>query len=187
MNKKTKKYDDVNELKRLLLDERKLTKKLTKENQDLNLVIDKLKKENIKIKKQLENDTVNQLKEKIKLLENEIIKKNKEIQNYISQLNNTNEKNNEDDSAKQEENNFSLIFNTQSNQDIINYGMPCKSTDLFVRLEERLYNEFPKYKNYETFFIDKNRKILRFKTLEENKINNNDIISLLYNEEKLIQ
>ena len=186
MNKKTKKYDEITELKRLLLDERKLSKKLTKENQDLNVIINKLKKENNEIKKLLEKDTVNQLKEKIKFLENEIIKKNNEIQKYISQLKNINEKNNENISVKPEENNFCLLFNTQDNQDIINYEIQCKSTELFVRLEERLYNEFPKYKNYETFFKDKNRKILRFKTLEENKINNNDIISLFYNEEKLI-
>ena len=184
--KKPKKYDEINELKRLLLDERKLSKKLTKDNQDLNVIIDKLKNENNEIKKLLKNDIINQLKEKIKFLENEILKKNKEIQNYISQLKNVNEKNSENNSVKPEENNFSLIFNTQGNQDIINYKIQCKSTELFVRLEERLYNEFPKYRNYETFFIDKNRKILRFKTLEENKIINNDVISLFYDEKTKI-
>ena len=72
---------------------------------------------------------------------------------------------------------------TQGNQDIINYSMVCKTTDLFVRLEERLYIDFPKYKNYETYFMVNARRILRFKTLEENKIKNNDIISLFFNEE----
>ena len=95
MNKKTKKYDEITELKRLLLDERKLSKKLTKENQDLNIIINKLKKENNEIKKLLEKDTVNQLKEKIKFLENEIIKKNNEIQKYTSQIKNINVQNNE--------------------------------------------------------------------------------------------
>ena len=56
--------------------------------------------------------------------------------------------------------------------------MPCKTSDLFVRLEERLYKDFPKHRNVETFFMANAKKILRFKTLEENKIKSNDIISL---------
>ena len=35
------------------------------------------------------------------------------------------------------------------NQDISNYSMPCKKGDLFIKLEEKLYNDFPKYKNYD--------------------------------------
>ena len=73
---------------------------------------------------------------------------------------------------------------TQGNQDIVNYTIPCKSTDLFVRLEERLYNDYPKYRNYETILLFNTRRILRFKTLEENKIKSNDIISLFVNEWK---
>ena len=60
--------------------------------------------------------------------------------------------------------------------------MACKNTDLFVRIEERLYNEFPKYKNYETQFKVNARPILRFKTLEENRIKNNDMIALFFSE-----
>ena len=70
---------------------------------------------------------------------------------------------------------------TQGNQDIVNFTIPCKSTDLFVRLEERLYNDYPKYRNFETFFMVNTRRILRFKTLE-NKIKSGDIISLFTNE-----
>ena len=67
---------------------------------------------------------------------------------------------------------------TQGNFDINNYTMPCKSTDLFVKLEERLYNDYPEYKKKETYFLVNARKIKRFLTVEENKIKNNDIISL---------
>ena len=41
---------------------------------------------------------------------------------------------------------------SQGSQDIINYTMACRTTDLFVTLEERLYRDFPKYRNIETFF-----------------------------------
>ena len=60
--------------------------------------------------------------------------------------------------------------------------MACKTSDLFVRLEERLYQDYPKFRNVETFFMVNANRILRFKTLEENKIKNNDIISLFTTE-----
>ena len=51
--------------------------------------------------------------------------------------------------------------------------MACKTSDLFVRLEERLYQDFPKFRNVETFFMVNANRILRFKTLAENGIKNN--------------
>ena len=128
-------------------------------------------------------DDYNNLKEKIKNLEKEINNKNNEIQNYILQIKVLNQTKNEITSINPGEKIIAVLFMTQGNQDIINYTMVCKTTDLFVRLEERLYNDFPKYKNYETYFMVNARRILRFKTLEENKINTNDIISLFFNEE----
>ena len=73
---------------------------------------------------------------------------------------------------------FSILFKTQENNDILNYSMACKNTELFVRLEERLYDDFPEYKKKETIFMVDNRRIFRFQTLDENKIKRNNIISL---------
>lgn len=73
---------------------------------------------------------------------------------------------------------MSINFVSMANQDIINYSLPCKNTDLFARLEEKLYKDYPKYKDQETFFEVNARRIKRFKTLKENKIKNNDVISL---------
>ena len=67
---------------------------------------------------------------------------------------------------------------TQGNQDICNYSMACKTTDLFSSLEERLYQDFPNYRNIEKIFMVRANTISRDKTLEENNIKNNDIISL---------
>ena len=67
---------------------------------------------------------------------------------------------------------------TQGNQDIINYSMACRTTDLFSSLEERLYQDFPKYRNVNKIFMVSANRIFRDKTLEENNIKNNDIISL---------
>ena len=132
------------------------------------------------MKKKLNN--YNTLQNKINNLENEINNKNKEIQNYILQIKNINENKNEITTIKPGEKILAVLFMTQGSQDISNYTMPCKNTDLFVRLEERLYNDFPQYKNYETYFMVNARRILRFKTMEENRIKSNDIISIFVNE-----
>ena len=53
---------------------------------------------------------------------------------------------------------------TQGNQDIINYSMVCKTTDLFSSLEERLYQDFPNYRNIEKIFM------VRANTISRNNI-----------------
>ena len=120
---------------------------------------------------------MNKLKEKNKELEKLVNEQKQEIDDYIFKLNYLSE-NNQAISFKPEDKVISVLFMTQGNQDIINYSMVCKTKDLFVRLEERLYQDFPKYRNVETFFMVNANRILRFKTLEENKIKSNDIISL---------
>ena len=167
---------NINKDNELLEENKKLKNKI----KDLENEIIKLKNENKDMKKKLNN--YNTLQNKINNLEKEINNKNNEIQNYILQIKNINENKNEITSINPGEKIIVLIFNTQASQDIINFGMACKNTDLFVRIEERLYNEFPKYKNYETHFKVNARPILRFKTLEENRIKNNDIISLFFTE-----
>ena len=175
--KNIEKQKNNNKEKELIEENIKLKKKI----KDLENIIIKLKDENKILNNKL-ND-YNILKQKIKNLENEINNKNKEIQNYILQIKNINENKNEITSINPGEKIVSVLFMTQGNQDILNYSMACKNTDLFVRLEERLYNDFPKYKNYNTFFKVDVNGILRFKTIEENGIKNNDIISVFFEEE----
>ena len=62
--------------------------------------------------------------------------------------------------------------------DIGHYNLVCKDSDLFVRLEERLYEDFPQFKEYETYFEVKTRRIKWFKTLKENNIKTNDVINV---------
>jgi len=67
---------------------------------------------------------------------------------------------------------------TQGNQDIVNYSMACRTTDLFADLEERLYQDSPNYRNVDKVFMVNANRISRNKTIEQNNIKNNDIISL---------
>ena len=71
-----------------------------------------------------------------------------------------------------------INFVSMGNQDISNYSLVCKNTDLFVKLEQMLNNEFPYLKEQEPYFLVNGGRIKRFKTLDENEIKNNDIISI---------
>ena len=68
-------------------------------------------------------------------------------------------------------------------QDITNYSLVCKNKDLFVRLEEKLNNDYPQLKDKETYFLVNGRRIKRFKMLDENQIKGNDVVNLfLFND-----
>ena len=60
----------------------------------------------------------------------------------------------------------------------ISYSINCKSTDNFSKLEHLLYEEYPKYRETENYFLCNGIKINKNKTVEENKIRNNDTIVL---------
>ena len=157
----------INELKRQLEEERKKNKDLVDENNNLKIEINNL---NIIIK----ND-----KNKIQLLENELKDMNNKIANHINDLND-NKYNNQMNitSIKPGEKIMSVNFVSMGFQDIFNYSLVCKNTDLFVKLEQILNNDFPKLKDMDTYFSVNSRKIQRFKTIDENKIVNNDIINI---------
>ena len=104
------------------------------------------------------------------------------MQDELNALNNHKDKsdldNNDINKISENDKIISVLFMTQGNQDIINYSMACRTTDLFSSLEERLYQDFPNYRNIEKIFMVRANRILRNKTLEENNIKNNDIICL---------
>ena len=69
------------------------------------------------------------------------------------------------------------IFFISTSHDI-QYSVICKNTDIFVNLELKLYREYPKYSENENYFTVNGNKINKYKSLEENKIKDNDIILL---------
>ena len=73
---------------------------------------------------------------------------------------------------------ISVNFVSMGFQDIINYSIPCKITDTFTKLEEKLLQDFPKLKDYDIFFEINAQRILRHKTLKENNIKENSVISV---------
>jgi len=155
-----------------------LKAQLTIEKNKNNMLIN----ENTKLNEMINNMNSNQLflNNKISILENELNKKNMEIQHYLNNMNNINNYNINDlvTSINPGEKIITVNFVSHGFQDIANYSIPCKNTSLFIRLEEKLNNDFPQLKNYETFFVVNTRRIKRFQTLEENQIKSNDIISI---------
>ena len=127
-------------------------------------------------------NNIQDLKDKIKSLEKELNKKNEEIQQLLSQ-NNNNQGNYEITSINLGEEIMCINFVSMSNQDINNYGLVCKNTDLFIRAEERLYEDFPQFKKYETYFEANGKRIKRFQTLSENNIKDKNVINLFIIEE----
>jgi hypothetical protein len=70
------------------------------------------------------------------------------------------------------------------NQKIQNYNRAYKDTEIFARVEQELYDEYPEFKEKETYLMNKANKIKRFKTLKENNIRNGDVIQVhIYEDE----
>jgi len=60
----------------------------------------------------------------------------------------------------------------------INFEIYAKNTEYFSKLETSLYEKYPKYKDTENYFLVNGKKLNRHRTLEENNIKDNDILTL---------
>ena len=154
---------EIKDLKRQLKEEKDKNLKLINENNILKNTIDNLNKE------------LEQIKGIKQSLENDLAQKDIEIQKLRSQKSNDYF---DISSLKSNDKIIGVNFVSMGINDIGHYSLVCKTRDLFVNLEERLYNDFPQFKNYETYFEVNGKRIKRFQTLEQNKIKNNDIINI---------
>ena len=162
----------INDLKRQLNEEKIKNQNLINENNILKNNINNLNN-NINY---LNNQITNYINQ-VQLLQNQI---NNYQNNYQNNLNNNSNNNNyiNAESVRPGEKIFAVNFVSMGFQDIINYSLVCKNTDLFVRLEEKLNNDYTQLKDKETYFMVNERRIKRFKTLDENQIKSNDVINL---------
>ena len=167
--------------------------KIKEEDNKFNELLSQLndeKNKNKKLLEELNNEKikVKELNDKIKKYENsnnEYIKKIKELEELIksknTEINNLKNDNNKITTIKSGEKIIAIFFT--SNLQDIHMPIPCKNTDTFVKIEEKIYNEYPKYKDYNTYLTVNGNVIKRFKTLEENGIKSgNTIIVNIYDE-----
>ena len=136
-----------------------------KKNQKESLKVKELTEKNKELEFLLKNN--NSSKDNTINLMNKIILKDKEIRELKKSFPFKLEKG---------EKLISVIFISTS-QDI-HYSIICKNTDLFSSVENILYNEYPKYRETENYFIVNGIKVNKNKTLKENQIENSSIIML---------
>ena len=138
-------------------------------------------------------DLDNYIKEN-KKLKDDLLKANKIIANIGNNNTNNNEilnlkyqlsqKDNEIKDLKikllqsnNDKNKFDMIVYFKSMDEVINKEpIRCSSNDTFAEIEEKLYKKHNDFRNTNNHHICNGRNILRLKTLNENKIKDEDVV-----------
>ena len=159
---------------------------LNLEKEENNIIIKPKKIEELELKEK--EKKFNKIEEEEKELEIKIMKlreKEKELNEKVIKLrekeimlsNESNKKEVEDKNNKFMKENIITIIIVSYDQSV-NFSISCNKNDNFVKIEELLYESYPKYKDSENYFVCNGRKINKYRTLKENGIRNNDVISL---------
>jgi len=146
-----------------------------------NNEINNLKNELSKAQKIIEqqNLTIKDLQNKLNNYDTKIYNLNSEINNYKNiicqkelELNNLKSQLNNNINNISNNVNFNdiMVVNFISSDQIVHYAAKCLKTNTFAEVEERLYKQYPQYRETNNNFIANGTQILRFKTIAENKI-----------------
>ena len=63
-----------------------------------------------------------------------------------------------------------MVVNFISTAGKVHYAVPCSKKNLFVEIEEKLYQQYPEYRETNNSFLANGTVVLKFKTIEENNI-----------------
>ena len=118
------------------------------------------------------NNTINNLNNSINHYKTIINKNNLNLNNFQLQSNNKNIKNKV---------NFDeiMVVNFISSDTRVHYAVKCTKTNTFAEIEEKLYQQYPEYRETNNVFLANGTEILRFKTIEYNKIGNGLPVTLM--------
>jgi len=119
------------------------------------------------------NATINNLNNNINNYKNIIIQKDAELNNLRTQLNNNNIIPN-----KVYFNDIMCVNFISSDQNV-HFAATCLKTDTFAEIEEKLYKQYPQYRETNNSFLANGTQVLRFKTIAENKIGNGLPVTLI--------
>ena len=61
----------------------------------------------------------------------------------------------------------------------VHYATTCLKTNTFAEVEEKLYKQYPQYRETNNTFLANGIQVLRFKTIDENKIGNGLPVTLI--------
>ena len=140
-----------------------------------NKIIDKQKIEIQDLKNQL-NSFKNIDMNKINNLQNEINNKNNQLNQLRQQLQNVYLNNNQNIQNILQNDKCVTFITTDSS---LFYGVACNGNSTFAEIEEKLYKEYPEYRETNNTFLANGTEILRFKTINENKIGTGKPVMLI--------
>ena len=155
-------------------------------NNEINNLKNELSKANkiIEQQKYIINDLQNKLNKcnnyeiQINNLNNIIFQKDNEINNLKNQLNNINNISNNNISNNVNFNEI-VVVNFISMDQNVHYAITALKNNTFAEIEEKLYKQYPKYRETNNNFITNGSTVLRFKTIAENKISNGLPVTLI--------
>ena len=112
----------------------------------------------------------------IQNLKNDISKKEKKLLSLKNELNIKKEELNKIKSNNMVDKGqiFSINFMSVSHDKI--FPISCSSNDTIVKFEELFYNEYPEYKDHNTYLTVNGKSVKRFKTIGENGIKQGNAI-----------
>ena len=110
----------------------------------------------------------------VQTLQDQIHKRDNELKELKSKLENTKII----DDPVIHESDMATVYFTSSDR-TVNYAVPCLKSTVFAEIEEKLYKEYPEYRESNNFFIANGNQVLRFKTIEDNKIGNGKPVILM--------
>ncbi len=109
----------------------------------------------------INSDEKIKINDKIKSLE----KENKKLNEIISRFPFT-----------LKENEYILVLIIKTFDEKVIFSLISKNTDKFIKVENEFYKEYPEYREYKGNFKLHNKLIDKNKTIEDNKLKNNNII-----------
>ena len=74
------------------------------------------------------------------------------------------------------DNKFGFPIKFQAINNEFDLPMICNENESISRLEEELYNQYPKYKDLDTYLLCNGKILKRFRTVKENNIKKYDTI-----------
>ena len=74
---------------------------------------------------------------------------------------------------------YDKCVNFISQDQKINYAIPCSGNSIFAQIEELLYQEYPEFRETNNIFLADGKEILRFKTINENNVGTGRPIMLI--------
>ena len=72
-----------------------------------------------------------------------------------------------------------MSVNFISSDQNVHFSIPCLKTNTFAEIEEKLYKEYPQYRETNNNFLANGMQVLRFKTIAENKIGSGYPVTLI--------